>query len=49
MRFFEHANYKFLELRRKAYVLSGTAISIGIAAMVVNIVSLGRWQQFDLT
>ena len=50
MRFFEHANYKFLELRRKAYVLSGTAISLGIVAMVMNIFTLPghRWQNYGV-
>jgi preprotein translocase subunit SecF len=48
MRFFEHANYKFIELRKKAYVLSGTAITIGIIAMVVNIFSIGHWQNYGV-
>jgi preprotein translocase subunit SecF len=48
MRFFEHAHYKFIELRRKAYVLSGTAISVGIIAMVVNIFTIGNWQNYGV-
>jgi len=48
MRFFEHARYKFIELRKKAYVLSGTAITIGLIAMVVNIFSIGHWQNYGV-
>lgn len=48
MRFFEHAHYKFIEARKKAYVVSGTAILIGIAAMVVNIFSIGSWQNYGI-
>ena len=48
MRFFEHANYKFIELRKKAYVLSGTAITVGLVAMVVNIFTIGNWQNYGV-
>jgi preprotein translocase subunit SecF len=48
MRFFEHAHYKFIELRKKAYVLSGTAITVGLVAMVVNIFAIGHWQNYGV-
>ncbi|HKJ03250.1 MAG TPA: protein translocase subunit SecF [Longimicrobiales bacterium] len=48
MRLFQNANYKFIELRRKAYVLSGIAILIGIGAMLYNISTLGTWQNYGV-
>ena len=48
MRLFQNANYKFIELRRKAYVVSGVAILIGISAMIYNVVSLGSWQNYGV-
>ncbi|MGD8322206.1 MAG: hypothetical protein PVJ02_17275, partial [Gemmatimonadota bacterium] len=48
MRFFAHARYRFIEQRRKAYVLSGTAILISIAAMVFNIATIGTWQNYGV-
>lgn len=48
MRFFAHANYKFIEQRKKLYVVSATAILIGIAAMVTNIFSIGSWQNYGI-
>ncbi|TVP77664.1 MAG: protein translocase subunit SecF, partial [Gemmatimonadales bacterium] len=41
MRFFKDAKFKFLEGRRKAYVVSATVLVIGIGAMVVNLFSMG--------
>lgn len=34
MRFFQNADYKFIESRRKAYVISAAVIGVGILAMV---------------
>jgi preprotein translocase subunit SecF len=48
MRLFAHANYKFIERRKTAYLFSGTAIAIGIAAMIVNVFSIGRWQNYGV-
>ena len=48
MRLFQNANYKFIELRRKAYVVSGIAVLIGIGAMLNNIATLGSWQNYGV-
>ena len=48
MRLFQDAEYKFIEQRRKAYVGSGIAILVGIAAMVWNVVSIGSWQNYGV-
>jgi preprotein translocase subunit SecF len=48
MRLFQDAEYKFIEQRRKAYVVSGIAILVGIAAMVWNVVSIGSWQNYGV-
>jgi preprotein translocase subunit SecF len=48
MRFFSDAHYQFIEQRRKAYVLSGVVIAIGIAGMLFNVVSTGTWLNYGV-
>lgn len=48
MRLFQSANYEFIEKRRAAYVISSVVILIGIGAMIFNITSLGRWQNYGV-
>jgi preprotein translocase subunit SecF len=48
MRLFQDADYKFIEMRRKAYVVSAIAIAVGVAAMVWNVVSIGAWQNYGV-
>ena len=48
MRFFKDADFRFIEMRRKAYVVSAVVILSGIAAMAFNIVSLGSWQNYGV-
>jgi len=48
MRLFDGADYKFIEKRRVAYVISGIALAVGIAAMVSNILSIGSWQNYGV-
>ena len=48
MRFFAQAHYKFIEGRKKAYVLSGVVLLVGIAAMVFNVSTLGTWQNYGV-
>jgi preprotein translocase subunit SecF len=48
MRFFSRANYKFIEKRRKAYMVSAAVILVGIAAMVANIFTIGNWQNYGV-
>lgn len=48
MRLFKNADYKFIEKRKAAYVISALVILAGIGAMVVNIASLGSWQNYGV-
>jgi preprotein translocase subunit SecF len=48
MRLFDGADYKFIEQRRKAYVVSAAAILAGVAAMVFNVVSIGSWLNYGV-
>lgn len=48
MRFFSNADYRFIEQRRKAYTISGAIIAVGIAAMIINVVSIGAWLNYGV-
>ena len=48
MRVFQHANYHYIENRKRAYVVSGTAIIVGIVGMIINIFSIGSWQNYGV-
>ena len=48
MRIFGDAHYKFIDKRRGAYVISSIAIAIGIAAMIVNVATLGSWLNYGV-
>ena len=48
MRFFNQANYPFIEWRHRAYVVSAAVILLGIAGMIFNIVSVGSWQNYGV-
>lgn len=41
MRFFKDAKYRFLEGRKKAYIISAVALALGFAAMGFNFATLG--------
>ena len=48
MRLFKDASYKFIEARRKAYVVSAAVLLLGAAAMVFNVATLGQWQSYGV-
>ena len=48
MRLFEKADYQFIDSRKRAYTLSGVLILVGIAAMIFNVFSIGRWQNYGV-
>ena len=48
MRFFEHADFKFIQRRRGAYLLSAMVISAGILAMVLGQVVRGSWVNYGV-
>lgn len=48
MRFFQHANYSFIERRRPAYMLSAAVIGIGIIAMIFFAARGGGWVNYGV-
>ncbi len=48
MRLFQHASYRFIEARKKAYVVSAIALLVGIGAMVYNVAAYGSWQNYGV-
>jgi len=48
MRIFGSASYRFIQGRKKAYVISSIAIVAGIAAMIVNLSAIGSWQNYGV-
>ena len=48
MRLFHNASYRFIEARRKAYVVSGIVLGVGIMFMTLNVVNIGSWQNYGV-
>ena len=48
MRLFHNASYKFIEARRKAYVVSSIVLGAGIVFMTLNVVNIGSWQNYGV-
>ncbi|MQA92063.1 MAG: protein translocase subunit SecF [Gemmatimonas sp.] len=48
MRIFANADYPFLSWRRRAYIVSGLLLLLGLGAMVVNYSSLGAWLNYGV-
>ena len=48
MKLFHNASYRFIEMRRKAYVISAAVLLAGITGMGLNIGSLGSWQNYGV-
>ena len=48
MRLFDQAKYEFIKNRRRAYVVSGTLILVGIGGMIFNVFSIGSWQNYGV-
>ncbi len=45
---FHEAKYGFIAMRRKAYIVSGVVLTLGIGAMVANVVLIGSWQNYGV-
>ena len=45
---FQESKFQFIRQRRKAYVLSGILLTVGIGAMVTNVVTMGNWQNYGV-
>ena len=48
MRLFKDAKYTFIEARKKAYILSAAFLGAGIVAMLVNVATIGSWQDYGV-
>lgn len=48
MRIFANANYDFLGMRRRGYLISGVLLALGIGAMVYNTVAHGSWLNYGI-
>jgi len=46
--FFKDSRYPFLNWRRKAYVVSGAVLGVGIVAMLVNVFAIGNWMNYGV-
>jgi len=48
MRVFKDASFKFIEMRRGAYIVSAIVLLAGIGGMISNVVTLGSWQNYGV-
>jgi preprotein translocase subunit SecF len=48
MRIFANADYKFIEKRKSAYVISGVLMLVGVIAMIWNLASTGSWLNYGV-
>ena len=48
MKLFDKTNFAFIEKRRRAYAFSLALILVGLAAMIFNVFSVGRWQNYGV-
>ncbi len=48
MRLFDQAKFRFIENRRRAYAVSGTLMLVGISGMIINVFSIGSWQNYGV-
>ena len=48
MRLFDQAKYAFIDRRRRAYGFSAALILVGIVGMIVNVFSIGSWQNYGV-
>ena len=45
---FHRSKYEFIGLRRKAYVVSGVVLALGIGGIGLNLVRTGAWQNYGV-
>jgi preprotein translocase subunit SecF len=48
MRFFREASFRFIEVRRRAYIFSAVVLGLGVVAMGGNIALLGSWLNYGV-
>lgn len=45
---FHRSKYEFIRLRRKAYVVSGVVLTLGIVGIALNLARTGTWQEYGV-
>ena len=48
MRIFQHANYPFMQWRRRAYIITAVLLLVGLAGMIKNISQYGSWLNYGV-
>jgi preprotein translocase subunit SecF len=48
MRIFQHANFPFMQWRRRAYIVTGVMLLVGLGAMVMNVGRYGSWLNYGV-
>ncbi|HEV3052423.1 MAG TPA: protein translocase subunit SecF [Longimicrobium sp.] len=48
MRIFQHANYPFMQWRRRAYIITGVMLLAGLTAMIMNVGRYGSWLNYGV-
>jgi preprotein translocase subunit SecF len=48
MRIFQHANYPFMQWRRRAYIVTGVLLLAGLVAMIMNVGRHGAWLNYGV-
>ena len=48
MRIFQHANYPFMQVRRRAYIVTAVLLLAGIAGMIKNVSQYGSWLNYGV-
>jgi preprotein translocase subunit SecF len=48
MRIFQHANFPFMQWRRRAYIITGVMLLAGLAAMIMNVGRYGSWLNYGV-
>jgi preprotein translocase subunit SecF len=48
MRIFQHANYPFMQWRRRAYIITAVLLVAGLAGMIKNVGQYGSWLNYGV-
>jgi preprotein translocase subunit SecF len=48
MRIFQHANYPFMQWRRRAYIITAVLLLVGVAGMIKNVGTYGSWLNYGV-
>ncbi|HST60870.1 MAG TPA: protein translocase subunit SecF [Longimicrobium sp.] len=48
MRIFQHANYPFMQWRRRAYIITAVLLLAGLAGMIKNVGQFGSWLNYGV-